>query len=168
MTTEEISRHLQAAGLQVTYRETTPDPHIEVPRESWSDVATRLRADPELAFDSLMCLSGLDWDEYLEVVIQLLSYEHGHRITLKVRCPQDDPVIPTVSKVWHTAEWHEREAYDLVGVRFDGHPDLRRILLPEDWEGHPLRKNYTPPDRWHDIPLTEKPLDEYNETNAGS
>jgi NADH-quinone oxidoreductase subunit C len=67
---------------------------------------------------------------------------YRHRIRLKVRVPGDDPRIDSVSSVWNTANWHERETYDLMGVRFDGHPDLRRILLPEDWEGHPLRKEY--------------------------
>ena len=156
MKEEEIGQKLTEAGFQITYNDTSPDPHIEVPRESLVDVAKKLKEDPDLSFDSLMCLSGLDWPEYLEVVYQLFSYKHRHRITMKVRCPKDDPVIPTISSIWNTAEWHEREAYDLVGMRFDGHPDPRRILLPEDWEGHPLRKDYEPPSSWHNIPLTNE------------
>lgn len=154
MHSEQISQRLTAAGLAVEFKPTTPDFHLEVPREILTLVARLLRDDPELAFDSLMCLSGLDWPEYLEVVYHLHSMKHNHKVTLKVRCSKDDPVVPTVCRLWPTAEWHEREAYDLVGVRFEGHPDLRRILLPEDWEGHPLRKDYQPPAFWHDVPVT--------------
>lgn len=157
MTPEEIGQRLSDDGLPVVYHDTSPDPHLTVELDSLMTVARRLRDDPDLAFDSLMCLSGLDWPDYLEVVYHLFSYQHRHRLTLKVRCPKDKPVVPTVSFLWPTAEWHEREAYDLIGVRFDGHPDLRRILLPEDWEGHPLRKDYQPPSVWHDIPLSPQP-----------
>ena len=165
MTAEEIGKCLAVAGFQVKYHATTPDPHIEVPRKSLTDIARRLRDDPDLAFDSLLCLSGLDWPEYLEVVYHLFSFKHRHKITLKVRCPKDDPVVPTVSSICGTAEWHEREAYDLIGIRFEGHPDPRRILLPEDWEGHPLRKDDQPPAFWHDIPLTEQPSASPDEAN---
>jgi NADH-quinone oxidoreductase subunit C len=165
MTPEEIHQRLEGAGHSVTYQSTTPDPHIAVPREQLERVALFLKEDPDLAFDSLMCLSGVDRGEELEVVYHLLSYKHRHRVTLKVRLPKDNPVVPTVSSLWPTAEWHEREAYDLVGMSFEGHPDHRRILLPDDWEGHPLRKDYVPPDRWHDIPLIEEPLNEKNEPN---
>jgi NADH-quinone oxidoreductase subunit C len=154
MTAEEISQRLTAAGLKAEFKSTTPDPHLEIAREDLMRAAQMLRDDPDLAFDSLMCLSGLDWPDHYEVVINLHSFKHGHRINLKVRCPKDDPVIPTVSAIWPTAEWHEREAFDLIGVRFEGHPDLRRLLLPEDWEGHPLRKDYKPPERWHEISVT--------------
>jgi NADH-quinone oxidoreductase subunit C len=154
MTPEEISGKLSAAGFQVILNDTPPDPSIEVPREAITDVARLLKEDPELNFDLLMCLSGLDWPEHLEVVYHLRSQQHKHQIVLKVRCPKDDAVIPTVSSIWRTAEWHEREAYDLVGMRFQSHQDHRRILLPEDWEGHPLRKDYEPPKFWHKIPLT--------------
>jgi NADH-quinone oxidoreductase subunit C len=154
MTPEQIHQKLTAAGLRAEFKASVPDPHLEVPREELERVTQTLASDPDLAFDSLMCLSGLDWPEYLEVVYNLHSMRHNHKITLKVRCPKDNPVVPTVSRLWPTADWHEREAYDLIGVRFEGHPDLRRILLPEDWEGHPLRKDYTPPKFWHDIPVT--------------
>jgi NADH-quinone oxidoreductase subunit C len=154
MTPEQIHQKLTAAGLRVEFKPTTPDPHLEVPREELESVAQALASDPDLAFDSLMCLSGLDWPDRLEVVYHLHSFKHNHKVTLKVHCPKDNPVVPTVSRFWPTADWHEREAFDLVGVRFEGHPDLRRLLMPEDWEGHPLRKDYTPPAFWHDIPVT--------------
>jgi len=157
MTPEQISQQLAADGLSVTYQDSSPDPHILVPVESLIDVAKMLKEDPDLSFDSLMCLSGLDWPEHFEVVYHLFSYKHRHRVTLKVHCSKDNPTVPTVSQIWPTAEWHEREAFDLVGIKFDGHPDPRRILLPEDWEGHPLRKDDQPPTHWHDIPLTPQP-----------
>jgi NADH-quinone oxidoreductase subunit C len=154
MTAEEISQRLVSAGIKTEYKPTTPDPHLEIAREELLRAAALLRDDPDLACDSLMCLTGLDFPDRLEVVINLHSFKHGHKITIKAKCPKDDSVIPTVSAIWPTAEWHEREAFDLIGIRFEGHPDLRRILLPEDWEGYPLRKDYQPPERWHEIPVT--------------
>ena len=165
MTPKEISQYLNTAGFQVEYQDTTPDPHLEVGRENIIEVAKLLKDDPKLSFDSLMSLSGLDWPEYFEAVYHLFSYQHRHRITLKVRCPKDDAVLPTVSSIWRTAEWHEREAFDLIGIRFDDHPDLRRILLPDDWEGHPLRKDYEQPTSWHKIPLTSQLQNSTDEGN---
>jgi len=102
-----------------------------------------LRDEDSLQFDSLSCLSGVDFDkDNLAVVYHLYSYVHNHKLTLKVIVPKSEPKVPTVSDVWATADWHEREAYDMVGLIFDKHPDLRRILCPDDWEGFPLRKDY--------------------------
>ena len=102
---------------------------------------------PELQFDYLMCLSGIDnGKNILGVVYHLSSMQHRHKITVKVEVPADKPDVPSVSSIWPTANWHEREAYDLIGIKFIGHPDLRRMLLPEDWEGHPLRKDYKVPE----------------------
>jgi len=86
-----------------------------------------------------------------EVVYHLASLSHGHRIVLKAIVPRDDPHIASVAAIYPTANWHERETYDLMGIVFDGHPDLRRILLPDDWEGHPLRKDYVFPESYHGI-----------------
>jgi len=102
-----------------------------------------LRDEDSLQFDSLSCLSGVDFDkDNLAVVYHLYSYVHNHKLTLKVIVPKSEPKVPTVSDVWATADWHEREAYDMVGLIFENHPDLRRILCPDDWEGFPLRKDY--------------------------
>jgi NADH-quinone oxidoreductase subunit C len=89
-----------------------------------------------------MNLSSVDRAEHLSVVYLLHSMTHLHKIALRVDVPRATPVVPTVEGVWITAQWHEREAYDLMGIVFDGNRDLRRILLPDDWEGHPLRKDY--------------------------
>ena len=94
----------------------------------------------------------------MALIYHLCSLRHKHRLVLKVRLPrwQDGtegrlPEVPSVAGVWSTANWHEREVFDLCGVRFTGHPDLRRILCPEDWAGHPLRKDYRVPDEYHGI-----------------
>ena len=149
----------------------TLDPWIEVTPEALPEICRFLRDEPDLRFNFLNCVSGIDylqpdpkkaaktdWDPHMEVVYHLSSLEHKHRIVVKLILPRwkDDvdgqlPEVPTVSDIWSTADWHEREVFDLCGVRFVGHPDLRRILCPEDWEGHPLRKDYQMPDEYHGI-----------------
>jgi NADH-quinone oxidoreductase subunit C len=147
------------------------DPWIEIAPQAIADVCQFLHDEPDLRFDYLNCISGVDyletdekkaakvpWKPHLEVVYHLWSVPHRHSLVLKVMLPRwkDDvvgqiPEIPSVARVWSTANWHEREVYDLVGVRFLGHPNLRRILCPEDWEGHPLRKDYQMPLEYHGI-----------------
>ena len=122
-------------------------PCVIVPAEVIREVALHLRDDGELLFDTLMCLSGVDnADGTLGIVYHLDSMTLRHKVTVKVIVPTDNPHVPTCDRVWRIAEWHEREAFDLIGVIFDGNQDLRRILLPEDWEGHPLRKDYEVPE----------------------
>ena len=147
------------------------DPWIEVAPEGIVGVCAFLRDEPKLRFNYLNCISGVDylhtdekkaakapWEPHCEVVYHLWSLQHKHSIVLKVILPRwkDDiegqvPEVPSVSGVWSTADWHEREVYDLSGVRFTGHPHLRRILCPEDWVGHPLRKDYEMPLEYHGI-----------------
>ncbi len=122
---------------------------VMLKKEMIKDVCLFLRDEPTIKMDHLADLTAVDFSRYpgdtgprFEVVYNLISTAHRHRIRLKVRVPEEDPRIDSVAAIWHTANWHEREAYDLMGIRFDSHPDLRRILLPEDWEGHPLRKEY--------------------------
>jgi NADH-quinone oxidoreductase subunit C len=118
-------------------------------REMIKDVCRFLRDEPTLRMDHLADLTAVDFSQYpgdpgprFEVVYNMISTVHRHRIRLKVRVTEDDPRVDSVSSIWQTANWHERETFDLMGIKFDGHPDLRRILLPEEWEGHPLRKEY--------------------------
>jgi len=114
-----------------------------VAREDLVEVLGSLREDPELAFDLLSSLTATDWpgrSPRFWLSYELYSVAHRHRLRLKVGVDEDDPRAPSVTALYPTADWHERETYDFYGVRFDGHPDLRRILLPDDWEGHPLRK----------------------------
>jgi NADH-quinone oxidoreductase subunit C len=116
---------------------------VYVPRENIVEAATFLR--DQLQYSYLADLTGNDWpdrDPRFEVIYQLYSLESHTRLRLKVRVPENDCTCPSVTGVWGTANWHEREVFDLFGVTFSGHPDLRRILMPVEWEGHPLRQDY--------------------------
>ena len=119
---------------------------IIIPREQIVDVCAYLKAAPGLEFDMLSDICGVDRgpeeEPRFEVNYQLFSTRKYHRLRLKVLLDDGDARVPTVTNVWRTANWHERETYDLFGVVFEGHPDLRRILLPDDWEGHALRKDF--------------------------
>ena len=129
------------------------DPAIRVAPASIRDVSRFLKTEKDLAFDCLSNESGVDYParNEIEVVYHLFSYPLRHTCVLKVSVPRDNPAMPTVGPVWRTAIWQEREIFDLLGVVFEGHPDLRRILLPEDWVGHPLRKDFVEPTEYHGI-----------------
>ena len=118
---------------------------VYVPREHLVAVCEFLKSDEELRYNFLSDLTGNDWpdrDPRFEVIYSLYSLHHFTRLRLKVRIPEDDCRCPTVTGVWGTANWHERETFDMFGVVFEGHPDLRRILMPDEWVGHPLRQDY--------------------------
>ncbi|MBI5397310.1 MAG: NADH-quinone oxidoreductase subunit C [Verrucomicrobia bacterium] len=126
---------------------------ITVPRENIAVICSFLKGDAGCAFDYLVDICGVDnYDAAprFEVDYLLYSMKNGGLLRLKVGVPESDPTVPSVSSVWRTADWHEREAYDMVGIRFTGHPDLRRILMWEGYPFHPLRK---------DFPLEGKPSD---------
>lgn len=126
------------------------EPFAKIKREAIKDVCQFMRDDAELQFDYLMCLSGMDYGKgVLGVVYNLGSIKFKHKFTLKVEVPLDTPEVPSVESIWKTANWHEREAYDMFGIVFQDHPDLRRMLLPEDWEGYPLRKDYQVQEFYH-------------------
>lgn len=149
----------------------TLDPWIEIAPGSVAEVCRFLRDEPYLRFEMLNLVTGVDyfdpdpkklaaaeWQPHVEVLYHLSSLSCRHRLVVKVSLPRwkDDvegqlPELQTVSTIWSTADWHEREVYDLFGVQFLGHPDLRRILLPDDWVGHPLRKGYRAPHEYHGI-----------------
>lgn len=123
------------------------DPYMIIEAGKIKAVCLFLRDEERLQFDYLSCLSGVDYDkDNLAVVYHLYSFALNHKLVIKAIVPKSEPKVPTVYDIWAAAEWHEREAYDLIGVTFEGHPDLRRILLPEDWEGHPLRKDFKVPE----------------------
>ena len=116
---------------------------VVVDRERLLETLEDLRRDEELRLDFLSSVTATDWPGRTPrfwVAYELHSLAHGHRLRVKVGVPDEDPSVPSVVPLFPTADWHERETYDLFGVVFDGHPDLRRILMPEGWEGHPLRK----------------------------
>lgn len=139
------------------------DPWIVVAADSLVDLCLHLRDDRGLRFNFLQCISGVDFltgsePPHFEVVYHLLSLVYKHRLVVKVRLPRwkndqpgELPEIPSVASVWATANWHEREVFDLSGVRFVGHPDLRRILCADGWIGHPLRKDYQAPTEFEGI-----------------
>ena len=139
-------------------------PWIRLEPASLREAARVLRDDPDLAMDCCHLVSGVDWmaDGELEAVYHLCSYarrpDAAYRrravkndpwLCLKVRVPRAKPEVPTVMDIWTGADWHERETFDLVGIRFTGRRELRRILLPEDWPGHPLQKDWVVPAHYH-------------------
>jgi NADH/F420H2 dehydrogenase subunit C len=119
---------------------------ISIPSESLKKLALVLRSDTETSFDYLFCLTGVDYAEHMEVVYHLKSTTHLHQLVLKAKTNgREHPAVDTVCDIWRTAELHEREVFDLFGIHFNNHPDLRRLLLTDDWEGYPLRKDYDDP-----------------------
>jgi NADH-quinone oxidoreductase subunit C len=183
MTPEEIAKLLKERFWdRITGADfCTAHPHVEVAPQAWPDVARFLRSDERLRFNLLRSISAVHMpeDSQLWAIYDLLAcsgepnsgelWTKRHAFCVKVKVPCDDPHIPSVADVWPTADWHEREAYDLMGIVFDGHPDSvdgpdgphpRRILCPDDWAGHPLRKDYVFPMEYHGIPA----VTEYEQT----
>jgi NADH-quinone oxidoreductase subunit C len=132
------------------------DPWFQCAPYSFEEVGTFLRDDPETLFDSMECLTGTDYlkEAQIRVTWHLYSYALKHRVVIKCFLPREDPAMPTMTGVWPVCNWQERECFDLLGVLFEGHPDLRRLLMPDDWEGHPMRKDYGEKDDYHGIPTT--------------
>jgi len=150
---EEVQRWLFSGvpgGIVEMHREPY-SPHLVIHAEKIREVCLFLRDKPELRFDYLTHQSGLDLGEKLAVVYRVLSLGRKRTLAMRVYVPREKPVIDTVSDIWPSAGWFEREAFDMFGFHFTGHPDLRRLLLPEDWEGFPLRKDYVDPMRYGGI-----------------
>jgi len=167
MTAAEIIAILQAEfgpAILAAHPEAL-DPFVQVESAKIAEVCTFLKSDPRLQFDFLNNLSGVDYLEtdpkkvakagfepHLEVVYHMSTFAHpGRRFTVKVVLSRSGAEVPTVCNVWRTADWHERECFDLFGIRFMSHPDPRRILLADDWVGHPLLKDYEFPLEYADI-----------------
>jgi NADH-quinone oxidoreductase subunit C len=150
MTAQEIVETLRARfgdAVLEAKADAFPDPWVKIAPAKVKDVCLFLRDDPAMQFDVLMCLSGMDYRAgKLGVVYHVDSTSKRHKIVLKTEVTDAEPHVASVESVWKTANWHEREAFDMVGVVFDGHPDLRRILMPDDWKGFPLRKDYKVPE----------------------
>lgn len=129
----------------ISYHSDFGDDTILVSASQWLEVLRFLKGSPSLSFDYLVDLTCVDYkgqDVRFEIVVHLLNFKTGKRLRLKARVPEENPSIASISELWRSANWLEREVYDMFGVRFEGHPDLRRILLYEEFEGHPLRKDY--------------------------
>ena len=131
---------------------------IAIARERASDVMRALRDEPAFAFDFLADLTAVDWPTRaprFDVVYHLRSLKLGHHLRVKVAAGEPDPAVASVTALWKSADWLERECYDMFGIRFDGHPDLRRILMYDSFEGHPLRKDYPVNRRQPMVPETD-------------
>ena len=143
----------KAVAEVIVFRDETT---IVVPREFLRAAADRCRRDAKLMYDLLTdatCVDRFPHEPRFELSYQLVSIPRRERVRLKVRVSGNDPVVDSLVPVWPGANWLEREIFDLFGIRFNGHPDLRRILLPDDWEGHPLRRDY-PVEGYRDVPDT--------------
>ena len=120
-------------------------------KEVLMEIAHFLYSDERLYFDNLVCITALDNTDNLEVVYQFYSYPFEHSMTLAILLSRENPIVDSLTSIWRAADWHEREAFDMIGIKFKNHPDLRRILMPADWEGFPLRKDYTTQENYHGI-----------------
>ena len=144
MASEEIKRSIAAYLPTATYDETGEFLNVLINSSDLRPLVDRLSSDGPLSFDYLFCLTCIDWKTHFTMVYHLLSRNHRHTVVIKAKIEDiNNPKIETVEDLWKTADFHEREVYDLFGVKFLNHPDLRRILLDENWVGYPLRKNYT-------------------------
>ena len=160
MTFSEITDLLTAQfGADSQTNTQNPQPYITAPVEQLVDICQFLRDDDRLFFDLLACITGIDNGpdaDTLEVIYNFTSIPYEHNLMLKVIVARNThstklPSVPSIAHIWRTADWHEREAFDLVGIYFENHPDLRRILLPADWIGHPLRTDYQEQEQYHGI-----------------
>lgn len=142
----EISDKLREKFSDVGYVQERNEHALIVPAQDYLGIATELRHHPELDFDYLEFQTCTDRPpDHLDFLAYFYSYQHKHRVALKVVMDRTAPSLPSLAELWANAEWNEREVFDLFGVVFHGHPDLRRIMMPEDWQGHPLRKDYLHP-----------------------
>jgi NADH-quinone oxidoreductase subunit C len=158
MTPPEIIELLQSTfpGAILAAFADDKHPRVHIDAAQWRPVAEFVHRDPRLKLDWLANLSGVDYvaDDKMCVVYDLWSFDVRHSFAVKVFCPRGEPHIPSVVDLWPAANWHEREAFDMFGIVFEGHPDLRRILCADDWEGFPLRKDYVYPREYHGIPAS--------------
>lgn len=143
------------SGEVIADQEASPKA-IRIPATDIVKVCRMLHTHSSAYFDMLSCLTGIDNGVEagtMEVIYNLYSIPFNHHLALKVLLSRENPEVESVSSIWKTADWHEREAFDMYGICFKGHPDLRRILMPADWEGFPLRKDYKHPEYYRNIKI---------------
>ena len=154
-TPEEITRLLQSRFSDLLLESTVGGlhPHVKIRPEGLINVCRFLKDEPSLRFDLLRCISTVDWPQknVIELSYDLMSIHFAHTFAVKLVLDRTCPEVESVSTVWPAAGWHEREAFDLMGVLFLNHPDARRILMPDDWTGHPLRKDYRDLTEYHGL-----------------
>ena len=153
MSFDDIVKFIELNAASKSSRIENTEALLALP-ENWNEVSTLLKNESDLDFDYLMCISSYDKGDgkIYGVAYNLFSTTKNHYLEVRVET-EEGKSIPSVVSLWQTANWHEREAYDMMGIQFDGHPDLKRILLSDDWEGHPLRKNFKEPDYYHGMPV---------------
>lgn len=143
MDNEKLKEKILSLVPEAVFEENKQFPCFVIPASKFRELALQLKNDPELYFDFLFCLSGVDWGKELGVTYHFASTTLHHELVLKVKTgDRENPALDTVADIWNTADFNEREVYDLLGIKFNGHPDMRRIFLEETWSGHPLRKDY--------------------------
>jgi NADH:ubiquinone oxidoreductase subunit C len=146
MTTEELKIKISELLPSVTYEEGGEWLIINIDPKDWLRFADSLRTDDQLFFNYLFCVTCVDWKTHLTMVYHLTSAKYRHTIVIKSKLDRNNPEIETVSHIWRTADFHEREAYEMFGVKFLNHPDLRLLILPDGWEGkNPMRKDFEDP-----------------------
>jgi len=146
MTTEELKIKLSELLSVATYEEGGEWLTLNIEPKDWLALAKQLRNDEQLFFNYLFCVTCVDWKTHLNMVYHLTSTKYRHNIVVKSKLDRNEPEIETVSHIWRTADFHEREAYEMFGVKFLNHPDLRLLILPDGWEGkNPMRKDFEDP-----------------------
>ena len=145
MNKEELKVRIEELLPSASFEEGTEWTTVVIDPAVWEGFARGLKGAEGLDFDYLFCVTAVDWKTHFTMVYHLTSTVYRHTVVVKVKLDHDRPLIRTVSDIWRTAEFHEREAYDLFGVVFTGHPDLRRLFMTDDWKGWPLRKDYEDP-----------------------
>ena len=154
MTFEQIKNRLSDQfKSSVISNENLAENQVEVKGEDWFEVATFMKNDPKLLFDQLECITGIDTgeDKPLQTHYNLHSMEYRHKIEVVISHDRKDPKVASIEELWRIGDWFERETYDMFGIEYTGHRDLRRILCPDDWEGWPLRKDYEAQESFHGI-----------------
>jgi len=146
MTTEELKTKITELLPSATFEEGGEWLNVNMEAKDWLALAQQFRNDPSLQLDFLFCLTCIDWNTHLTMVYHLSSTVFRHNIVVKSKLDRHQPVIESVAAIWRTAEFHEREVYEMFGVNFLNHPDLRLLILPDGWEGkNPLRKDFEDP-----------------------
>ena len=151
MPISDICKHLQKIDSSIVLEEDSN--YLLIDASKWDKISNELASNKELSFDYLMCISSYDKENgSFGVAYNFQSTQHKHYLEIRIEVRSDES-IPSVVALWNAADWHEREAFDMMGIIFEDHPNLRRILLPDDWDGYPLRKDFKTPDYYNGMPV---------------